>query len=106
MPTHTLSPEQIEQYRTDGFVVVESVFTRDDLDSVDRTIRELTDAAIASDDFSSVMELEPDLLDGERVPRRIYNPFEQHGTFRNLATDSRVLDRIESLIGHDIQLQH
>ena len=106
MPTHTLSPEQIEQYRADGFVVVESLFTRDDLDSVDRTIRELTDAAIASDDYSSVMELEPDLLDGERVPRRIYNPFEQHGTFRNLATDGRVLDRIESLIGYDIQLQH
>jgi ectoine hydroxylase-related dioxygenase (phytanoyl-CoA dioxygenase family) len=34
------------------------------------------------------------------------NPFEQHEAFRALATDDRILDRIESLIGPDFNLQH
>ena len=52
------------------------------------------------------MELEPEQLDGQPLPRRIYNPFDQHACFRDLATDDRILDRIESLIGHNIALQH
>jgi ectoine hydroxylase-related dioxygenase (phytanoyl-CoA dioxygenase family) len=45
-------------------------------------------------------------VDGEQVPRRIYNPFEQHETFRKMATAERLLDKIESLIGPAFGLQH
>src|SRR5204863_10079465 len=34
------------------------------------------------------------------------SPFDQTPTFRDLGTDARMLDRIESLIGYDINLQH
>lgn len=106
MTSHALTDEQIKHYRTEGYVVVERVFDDADLAAVDRTVMEMTEAALASQDHSSVMELEPDPVDGRRVPRRIYNPFHQHDTFRHMATDDRVLDRIESLVGPDIQIQH
>jgi len=105
-PAHALSDEQRDFYFREGYLVVERLFDRDDLESVDRTIREMTDAAVASGDFAKVMELEPEPVDGRRVCRRIYNPFEQHEAFRKLGTDERLLDRIESLIGPNINLQH
>jgi ectoine hydroxylase-related dioxygenase (phytanoyl-CoA dioxygenase family) len=106
LPAHRLSDEHKEFYFREGYLVVERLFDRRDLEQVDRTIREMTDAAVASGDHANVMELEPEPVDGRRVCRRIYNPFEQHEAFRALGTDDRLLDRIESLIGPNINLQH
>lgn len=108
MPSRGLSDEQIELYRTEGFLVLPSFFGADALEAVDVTIRDLTDRALAGgpEEMAKVLELEPDEIDGGRVPRRIFNPFDQHETFRELALDDRLLDVIESLIGPDINLQH
>ena len=94
---HPLTEDEISQYRCEGFVVVESVFGAEDLVAIDSAIRELTQRALHADDASSILELEPESADGQSVPRRIYDPFSQHGAFRTLATDPRILDRIESL---------
>ena len=102
----TLTDQEIEHYNDQGYVVVPSVFSGTELSDLDETIRGLTREAIESDEIEKVMELEPDLIDGEPIPRRIYNPFEQHEAFRALATDNRVLDRIECQNGPDIGLQH
>src|SRR3954463_1446122 len=103
---YSLTEDQIEQYRNDGFVVVERLFDADDLARVDATIRQMTDQALSGGDYSKVLELEPEPVDGQRVPRRVFNPFDQHETFRSLATDPRMLDKIESLIGPNFNLQH
>jgi len=103
---HSFTDEQIEQYRNEGFIVVESLFDAGDMARVDATIQQMTDQALAGADFSKVLELEPQPVDGKRVPRRIFNPYDQHETFRALAHDPRLLDKIESLIGGDFNLQH
>lgn len=106
MPAIPLTAEQVRHYREHGYVVVPRVFNADDLAAADATIREITDKAIASGRHEAVLELERQRVDGKAIPRRIYNPFEQHENFRRMATDPRILDRIESLIGGDIWLQH
>ncbi len=106
MTSHALTAEQVKQYRIEGYVVVESVFGRDDLAKIDATIRELTERALSGEDMSKILELEPDALDGQRVPRRIFSPYDQHQAFHDLAHDARLLDRIESLIGPNFNLQH
>ena len=103
---HSLSDEQVEQYRNEGFIVVERLFEASDLARVDATIRQLTDQALSGGDFSKILELEPEPVDGQRVPRRVFSPYDQHETFRDLAHDPRLLDRIESLIGDHFNLQH
>lgn len=100
-----LTEEQKEFYFREGYLVVERLFGGEDLAVVNRTIQELTDAAIAGGD-GKVVELEPEPLDGRQVARRIHNPFEQHQAFRDIATDPRVLDRVESIVGPDINLHH
>jgi phytanoyl-CoA hydroxylase len=103
---HPLTDDQIEKYRNDGFLVVERLFDADDLARVDATIREMTDQALSGGDYSKVLELEPEPVDGQRVPRRIFSPYDQHETFRALAHDSRLVDKIESLITPNFNLQH
>jgi phytanoyl-CoA hydroxylase len=106
MLTHPLTAAQIAHYQTEGYVVVDSVLDADDLGRVEATICALTDRAVAGHDMAHVLELEPEPVNGRRVPRRIYSPYDQDESFRRLATDPRILDRIESLIGPDFNLQH
>lgn len=99
--TH-FTPEERAHYRTEGFVVVPNLFNAEEVEQARQTIREMTRAALASGDHAKVLELEPEPVDGERVPRRIYDPFLAHETFRALGTDGRILDRIEDLVGPDL----
>jgi ectoine hydroxylase-related dioxygenase (phytanoyl-CoA dioxygenase family) len=101
-----LTDEQLRHYKTEGYVVLPSFFGRDDLAKIDDTIRSLVDRALSGDDMSKVLELEPEPVDGQRVPRRIFNPYDQHAAFRALAEDSRLLDCVEQIIGPDFNLQH
>src|SRR5690606_34543719 len=101
-----LTSQQIEHYRNEGFVVVPSVFSSKDIDDLDLTIEQIITGALASGALEGVVELEADPVEGRRWPRRIYHPFEQHEHFRRLATDERILDRVISLIGPDVALQH
>ena len=102
----TFSQRELEQYRSEGYVVIPNLFDRAELERTYACIRELTRAALASSDHSKIMELEPESVDGERVPRRIYDPFEQHEAFRALATSPKIMDRIEKLIGPSFGIQH
>jgi len=106
MTNKHLTDEQIYHYRNEGYLVVDRFFDRARMDKVDQTIRDITDRALAGGDYSKVLELEPEPVNGRRVPRRIFNPFEQHDEFRALATDPELLDCVEELIGPNITLQH
>src|SRR5687768_16489265 len=104
MPKHALSPDLIDHYQVEGYVVVERLFSRDDLGPVEAAILELTARALESPEaMKDILELVPT---GEPVPRRIFNPYDQHEAFNRLANDPRLVDAIESLIGPDINLQH
>src|SRR5579875_3929953 len=96
---YRLTEKEIEQYRREGYVVVKSVFGADDIERVDQTIENISEQALASGKYDTILEVEPQSLGGKPVVRRIYNPFEQHPNFRALATDDRLLDRVECLVG-------
>jgi phytanoyl-CoA hydroxylase len=104
--SHQLTAEEVEHYQREGYVVANSVFSPQDIAKLDQTIDEISSQALAAGNYDSILEVEPELMDGKRLVRRIYNPFEQHEVFRALAVDERLLDRLESLIGPSIQLQH
>jgi phytanoyl-CoA hydroxylase len=103
---HTLTEAQLAHFRTEGYVVVPGLFDATELGRTYEAIRELTRKAIASSDSGAVLEVEPEKIDGEYVPRRIYDPFEQHEAFRALATSPKIFDRITALIGPDFGIQH
>lgn len=101
-----LSDAQVSKYRKEGYLVVPSFFGPDVLDRVDMTIRKLTEEALASEDLSKVMELEPEPFEGQTLVRRFHNPYELHETFRQVATAVGLVDCVQSLIGPNLNLQH
>jgi len=103
---YELSLEQIESYRREGYLLIPSLFNSDDLARIDQAIEEVTQKAFASGSPEKFLELEPGSTKERPVLRRLKNPFEIHPAFRNLATDDRLLDRVQALIGSSIQLQH
>lgn len=102
-----LTLEQVRQYQTEGYVVVERLFDARDLARVEEAISELSQKALASPEImGEILELEPELVEGQPVARRIFNPYDQHESFQALARDSRMMDSITSLIGSNFNLQH
>lgn len=98
----SLTDTQIQHYRREGYVVLPSFFDGEAIGVVDAVVQKITDEALANGNTAGVMELEPE-QDGEsRQPRRILEPFELDQGFRGIATDDRLLDCIESLVGPDI----
>jgi ectoine hydroxylase-related dioxygenase (phytanoyl-CoA dioxygenase family) len=104
--SHQLTAREIKHYRREGYLLAKCVFSAQDLAILDQTIEEITSRALASGNYENILEVEPELIDGKQVVRRIYNPFEQHEAFRALAVDDRLLGRVECLVGPSIQLQH
>ena len=102
-----LSDEQLKHYREEGFVVVPGLFGREDLRAAEDAIVEMTERAVNDPaKLAEVLELEPEPVDGKRVPRRIYNPFLAHEGFRSTATHEKLLGCIEDLVGPNIDVQH
>ena len=101
-----LTEDQIKQYHRDGYLVISNLFGPEVLRKTNSRIQQITHDALASEDFSDVLELEPKTASGEAVARRIYNPYDLHEDFRSLASDPKLVDCIEGLIGPNINLQH
>ena len=106
MKRGTLTDEQVESYHREGYLVVEEFFDLQTIETVNEAIIDVTERALEQEDYSSILELEPEPVDGRRVPRRIYDPYSQHEDFRQLLSDQRLLDCVEALIGPNIVLQY
>ena len=105
MVNFPLSPEQIDEYREDGVLLLPSLLDEQTVKSLNETIDALVEDALARGD-ETILELEPELQNGQAVPRRVYDPVERHQAFLELCTDARILDAVESLLGPDIGLHH
>ena len=89
-----LSPQQIQAYRDDGFLVMEDFFSPEEVN----TLRE----AEASPAIQSTLE---EMGIKERTVHLLELTV-RHPAFLELARDPRVMGCIEPLLGPDIQLQH
>lgn len=115
--TWSLASDETARYERDGCLVVEGALDADDLARLDGAVREVTEAALGGEDQARVIEMEPggngpgaegNGAEGDGRPRlrRIIDPYERHEAFRAVAHDPRIVDRVESLLGPDLDLQH
>lgn len=104
--TWPLGEEDVEHFHGEGWLVVEGVLPANELAEVDRAANEVVDDARAGGSAAPYIEYEPGDTDGVPAVRRIIDPYARHEAFRAVAHDARVVDRVASLIGPDIDLQH
>lgn len=104
--THQLDEKQKAHYRSEGWLVVPDVLAANDLVELDEIISEVVAKALASDQDKQYLEVEPDDTGQNPALRRIIQPYERHSGFQSIAQDPRVVDRVASLIGPNLELHH
>ncbi|MCH7728794.1 MAG: phytanoyl-CoA dioxygenase family protein [Planctomycetes bacterium] len=100
-----LTTEQIEMYRTQGYLVIEDALSPDSLSE----LRDVTDRIVASASgltaHTEVLDLEPSHTPSQPRVRRIKKPHLVDSFYRELAADSQITHRLRSLIGANIRLR-
>lgn len=89
-----LNRRQLEQFRQDGFIVVDDIFSSSEVEALRRAAEDpvvRTDLRARRSDEECVHLLEITV---------------KHIAFRKLAVDRRIVDVVAQLIGPDVQLQH
>ena len=89
-----LNAAQLEQYRDDGYLVVDGLFSP----------AEIEELRVASEDPGVKKSLKASGFDDHIV--HLLEITCKHAAFKELARDTRISDRVAQLIGNDIQLQH
>jgi phytanoyl-CoA hydroxylase len=106
----SLTPQQIEQYRRDGFLVFEELFRREEAAALLARLEDLVLERMPRPEGIR-MQIEPAVQRGEAVAaspmerlRKVEGLVEHDDAFGRLARDPRILDVMQDLVGPDIKL--
>lgn len=99
-----ITDEQVRAYHEDGFVVVEDIFSADDLSVMRQTLDDLVESARGLSDHTEILDLEPSHTPESPKVRRIKSPFENHPVYRKMGKHPRLLSVLRALIGNDLRM--
>ena len=99
-----ITDEQVRAYHEDGFVVVEDIFSADDLTLMCDTLDDLVESARGLSDHTEILDLEPSHTPNQPKVRRIKSPFENHPVYRKMGKHPKLLSVLRTLIGNDLRM--
>ena len=99
-----ISEAQIDAYNDKGFVVVEDIFSADDVQKMDDAVRELVDSARGLSEHTNVIDLEPGHTPDNPRVRRIKEPFLNHPVFNEMARKPKLIAALTALIGPNLRM--
>ena len=100
-----LTQDQVEQYRQEGYIVLEGIIAADTLAELRRVTDQIVASARGVTDHTAMLDLEPTHTPERPRVRRIKNPHMHHPFYRDMAGHPPVMAAIESLIGPDIRIR-
>ncbi|QCP54525.1 phytanoyl-CoA dioxygenase family protein [Trinickia violacea] len=89
------TPQQLQFYQDNGYVVVDDVF---DHKTIQRALSAI-DELLGSETPERVFEFEPK---DSSVVRRIWSPTQKHAVFEELACAPSLVDKVAQLLGKDV----
>ena len=98
-----LTQEQIDFYRTNGYVVVKNLLTGEELDRAHRIIDDFLEQSRTVTEHTTMFDLEPGHSASKPMLRRLKTPARHHPFFDELLRSDRILDRVAQLIGPDFR---
>jgi phytanoyl-CoA hydroxylase len=106
-PPRTITPDQAQLYRRQGFIIVENLYTPDEIERMHRLrLRVEKEAEGRTEGFTrdgAEYNIEPLATDPTRVAlRKIQEVFKTEDAFRQVAASDKVLDIVEDLIGSSV----
>ena len=93
-----VTPEQIEAYRRDGFVVIDNVLNPAEVETLRRVTDELVEASRQVSEHSAVYDLEPTHSAAEPRVRRIKMPHKVHPAYDATMRHPRILAVLRALM--------
>ncbi|HZF93807.1 MAG TPA: phytanoyl-CoA dioxygenase family protein [Allosphingosinicella sp.] len=98
--------DSVGHFMQEGYAVLPELFSRAECAALISAIDEVVQTAGAAGRLGDVADFEPGATGNGRALRRIFNPYQQHQAFRDLAVDSRLLRFVTAIVGDDVGLQH
>ncbi|MGI9386563.1 MAG: phytanoyl-CoA dioxygenase family protein, partial [Methyloligellaceae bacterium] len=84
-PDTTMSDAQVADYQEKGFVVVDDIYTPDQIGQMRAALDELIETARGLTEHTDVIDLEPSHTPDNPRVRRIKSPFKNHPVFNAMA---------------------
>jgi ectoine hydroxylase-related dioxygenase (phytanoyl-CoA dioxygenase family) len=94
-----LTPDQVQAYRRDGYLVIENILSARQLATLHQVIDTLVQASREVTDHNHIYDLEPTHSADEPRVRRIKEPHNVHPAFREIAFSPKIADILTPLIG-------
>ena len=106
--TSRLTDEQIAEYRTNGFIGVNGVFSPEEVEELRRVTEEYVEQSADLTDHNEMFDLDFAAGHSKETPklRRIKNPHGLHPVYEAASRKPGLLDIIEQLLGPNIKLHH
>ncbi len=102
--TPVITDAQIAEYREKGFVVVEDIFSAEDVRQMDEAMKGLVESARTLSDHTDVIDLEPSHTPENPRVRRIKEPFLNHPVFHDISKRPRLIAALTALIGPNLRM--
>ena len=99
-----ISDDEAKFYHENGYLVVEDVYSQDEISAMRSVLGELIDKARGLDDHDNVYDLEPSHTPDNPRVRRIKEPYKVHPIFREMAQTPNIVSILTKLIGPDQRL--
>ena len=100
-----LTTKQIEQYNTEGYLVIEDALDPQTLRDLVRVTDQLVEEARGTTEHTSTLDLDPAHSPEDPKVRRIKHPYFAHPFYRELASNQQVMSILSPLIGENIRLR-
>ncbi len=106
--TSRLTDEQIAEYRKNGFIGVNNVFSMEEVEELRRVTDEFVEQSAELTDHTDIFDLDFAAGHSPETPklRRIKEPHMHHPVYEAAMRKQGLLDIIEQLIGPNIKLHH
>ena len=101
-----LTSQQLDGYRSDGYLVIDGLIDDSTLDDLRRTIAEFQDRAKRVSASNELFDLGPGHTAATPKLRRIKHPTRQHRVFDDLMRSPVLADTVAQLLGGTVRFDH
>ena len=101
-----LSDEQINQYRTEGYLLLENVISPPQLVEIRRTISEFIEQSRQQLVSNAMFDIDPSHTAEQPCVRRLKDPHTLHPVFESLAKSDAIVGPVAELLGGTVRFDH
>ena len=94
-----ITDSQAADYNTKGFIVVENIYSAEEVQEMRDALSALVESARGLTDHTDVIDLEPNHTPDVPRVRRIKEPFKNHPVFNKMARTPRLIAVLTKLLG-------